>query len=329
MMLEMLGFVADDWSYDLPLYCVSGQKLAELVGAFADKKWPQPGPDKPCATLVYQTLMEVCTGYFATNYEERNEQDSDIEILPAAPAPSTTARVGGRALIPAPTPAPASPAREAAPAPAPASPVSVAAPAPAAASPPARAATAQYGFVKPKEEDDSMELLQGDEIVTSYQDAKNFAAIAERLDERKLELVEIVNNRSDVMREMERMGVILPKSGRLGLLTHGGHDGTPRVQKLVCMGCKAHISRGLYKKPTGKHYYVFCWSTKGEDKDPLCIDLMPYYMKKYMLKNFDVLYEQSKRCNAQDRERGTPSGSSAALAARAARAIADRQAARQ
>jgi hypothetical protein len=189
----------------------------------------------------------------------------------------------------------------------------------------------QYGFVKPNEEDASIDLLPGDEIVANFQDAKSFAAIAERLDERKLELVEIVNNRADVMREMSRKDVILPKNGRLGLLTYGGHDGTPRVQELVCMGCKAHISRGLYKKPTGKHYYVFCWSTKGEDKDPLCIDLMPYYMKKYMLKNFDVLYEQSKKCNAQDREGGssTPSGRSAALAAQAARAIADRQAARQ
>ena len=72
---------------------------------------------------------------------------------------------------------------------------------------------------------------------------------------------------------------------------------------------------------------------QSSHKPVACCKLIPYYLKKYIMKNFKEIHEQSKKCNSHDKMNGGPdSGAAQALAAQAVRALeerATRNAARQ
>ena len=210
-------------------------------------------------------------------------------------------------------------------------------PAPAAAAlrTPARTSPASGARLGPiPQEDGDIELLQGDVIVRTYAEAKDEGGKARLLDPREVELVEPMNSRAPLLRKLVLdHGVIIPPNGKVGLLTYGGpHVGTPLVEEVVCMGCGALVSGGAYMKPGGRHHYVFCWSVQGEQKKVNCVDLMcvkrlalcqrplnhslapllaqrtpsmscrPYYVKKYIQKNFKQIHEESKKLNSQARQ---------------------------
>ena len=153
-------------------------------------------------------------------------------------------------------------------------------------------------------------------------------AIAPLLSDEHKQFVEVMNNKAQLLRLAEREGIILPKPRTVGMLTYGGPQlGTPLVEQLVCMGCEAHISGGAYMRPGGRHHYVFCYSVKGQQQPVACCKLMPYYLKKYIMKNFKEIHEQSKKYNSMDKMNGGPdSGAAQALAAQAMRALEERAA---
>jgi len=301
------------------------------VGAFFLTKYPERELFELPGALLMEDLRAAHEAYYGSSEDEYvyvadNDSVEIIEDAPPMPAvaqgtPARARAAAAPALPASRTPAAASRAPAAAAHASPASPAAASRASPAAASRASHAAAAPAALafralpspprvgafrIPEPETVETVGFLEGDHAEGSFYHAKLCARDMPRLTEEDIAMLELVNNKAAVMRAMEEAGVILPLQGKLAMLARGGpHLGTELVQKLVCTGCMAFLPDGAYLKPdTGRHFHIFCWSGYGEAKNPKCMQIMAYYVKKYMMKNFDDLYEQSKRANSADRSAG-------------------------